>query len=173
MNAGDRNAWAGDQDTRPLSDLGERQSAAQADALAAAPVDALYSGRALRCRQTLRPLAERLGLEVRVLEELGEFQAWKAPEAWDPDANRGANAAAHAAGSAMRAIERIRERHAGGRVVACSHGNVIPALAAYLIAAHGLRNVAELKRRGQWFRLRLEGAHVQIELREVEGFPTE
>jgi 8-oxo-dGTP diphosphatase len=173
MDAGDRNAWRGDQDTRPLTEFGWRQARAQCDALAEEAVDALYAGPALRCRQTLAPLAERLDLEVAVVEELGEFRAWTAPEGWEPDANRGANAAAHAAGSAMRALERMRERHGGGHVVACSHGHVIPALVSYLAGAHGLRGLPESRGRGQWYRLHIDGADVRIELREVAGFPVQ
>ena len=72
MDAGDRNTWPGDQDERPLSDLGLRQAAALADALRWAPIDALYAGPALRCRQTLDVLSESLGLLVNVLPELDE-----------------------------------------------------------------------------------------------------
>jgi 8-oxo-dGTP diphosphatase len=173
MDAGDRDTWQADQDTRPLTESGQRQARAQADALAAAPVDALYAGPALRCRQTLQPLAERVGLEIAVLAEIGEFQAWRAPGGWNADGNRGGNVAAHGAGSAMAAVTRMRALHERGRVVACSHGHVIPALVSFLIAAHGLAGVSELTKRGQWYRLGFEDERVQIELREVEGFPTE
>ncbi|MEX1255643.1 MAG: histidine phosphatase family protein [Dehalococcoidia bacterium] len=173
MDAGDRDAWPGDQDTRPLTEFGERQARAQCDALAAEPLDALYAGPALRCRQTLQPLAERLGLEITVLPEIGEVAAWRAPAGWEAEGNRRANAAAHGAGSALAGVTRMRALHPEGRVVACSHGHVIPALVSFLIAAHGLAGVPELGRRGQWYRLGFEGERIEIELREVEGFPQE
>jgi 8-oxo-dGTP diphosphatase len=171
MDAGDRNAWQADQDTRPLTDFGERQARAQCDALAAEPVDAIYAGPALRCRQTVQPLAEQLGLEGVLVPEIGETAAWHAPGGWDRDNNQDTNSAAHAAGSAMRAVAQMRELHPEGRAVACSHGHVIPALASALIALHGLRDVPELTRRGQWYRVRFDGERVRIELREVEALP--
>jgi broad specificity phosphatase PhoE len=67
MDAGDRHRWTGDQDRRPLSDLGRRQAARLAAALAATPVHALFSSPALRCRQTLEPLADRFGLRIELL----------------------------------------------------------------------------------------------------------
>ena len=58
-----------------------------------------------------------------------------------------------------------------GRAVACPHGHVIPALVAFLSAAHGLASIP-LQRRGQWYRLRFEGERVSVELQEAPaGFP--
>jgi 8-oxo-dGTP diphosphatase len=67
MDAGDRRLWTGDQDVRPLSELGRGQAARVAEALAVGPIDGLYSSPALRCRQTLQPLAARFGLPVVVV----------------------------------------------------------------------------------------------------------
>lgn len=175
LDAGDRDQWSGDQDERPLTDLGWRQAHALADAISARRIDALYAGPALRCRQTLEPLAERLGLKVAVLPELGEKQAWRLPDGWGP----GPGDAAHAAGMALRGIDKLRTLHPNDAVVACSHGHVIPALVAYLVAVHGLHDVAQLTfaiarhaaRRGQWYRLRFDGERVDIELHEAPGFP--
>ena len=64
MDAGDRRLWTEDQDLRPLSELGRRQAARMAEALSNGPVDGLYSSPALRCRQTLEPLAARCGLPI-------------------------------------------------------------------------------------------------------------
>jgi 8-oxo-dGTP diphosphatase len=175
MDAGDREQWPGDQDERPLTDLGRQQARALADAMSSAPIAALYAGTALRCRQTLEPLAERLGLPVNVCPELGEKQAWRLPDGWGP----GPGDAAHAAGMALRGIDKLRTLHPNEAVVACSHGHVIPALVAYLVAVHGLHDVAQLTfaiarhaaRRGQWYRLRFDGERVDIELHEAPGFP--
>ncbi len=167
MDAGDRKKWPGDQDERPLSELGRRQALAQAEALAREPIDALYSGPALRCRQTLQPLAEQLGLEIGVLPGLGEKDAWREPDGWED----GPATAAHAAGRAFAALDGIGTLHPNGRVVACSHGHVIPVLVAFLVASRGLVGVPQLRHRGQWYRIRLGEADAGIELREAEGFP--
>ena len=168
MDAGKRARWRGDQDERPLSELGRRQAEALAEALESEPIDALYAGPALRCRQTLEPLAERRGLTVAVLPELGEKRAWRGPEGWESSAHE----AAFAAGTALRAIDKLRTLHPEGSVVACSHGHVIPALVAYLVAAHEMTGVPEVTRRGQWHALRFVDGHVAVERREAQGFPT-
>ena len=126
-------------------------------------VDALYSSPALRCRQSLEPLAGRFGLGIEVLAGLGGDEAWRAPEGWDANAE----IPAHAAGRAFAALTLARREHPAGRLVACSHGEIIPALAAYLIAAHDLASIDRLTRRVQWYRLRLEGDDVGVELRET------
>ena len=128
MDAGDRNVWQGDQDERPLTDLGWEQARAQAEALAGEKIDALYTSPALRARQTLGPLAERLGLEVHVLPEIGDDQTWRVPDGWDPEHNRGMNVPAYSSGRAMAGIGKLQTLFPDGHVVACSHGHVIPAL---------------------------------------------
>ena len=168
MDAGDRKKWQRDQNERPLTDLGRRQAGAIVQALAAEPIDALYAGRALRCRQTLAPLAERLGTEVTILPALGEDVAWQNPDGWES----GLTEAAFAAGTFVRAIDELRALHPGGRVVACSHGHTMPAYVAFLIASRGLPQV-EPGRRGRWYRLRFTGDDLAVELRGGEGFPNE
>ena len=167
LDAGDRTKWPGDQNQRPLTELGRRQAQALAGALAAEPVDALYSSPALRCRQSIEPLAERFGLPITVLPELAEFDVRSTPEGWGsgPDS-------AFAAGTAFAAVERIRSERPPGRAIACSHGGIIPALVAFLTAAHSLEGVPELTHRGQWYRLRFEGERVSIDIEEASaGFP--
>ncbi len=66
----------------------------------------------------------------------------------------------------------MRAEHREGRVVACSHGHIIPTLVSFLIAAHGLEGVPEIQHRGQWCRLRFEADSTAIELCEgPTGFP--
>lgn len=166
LDAGDRTKWDGDQNVRPLSELGRRQAAAIADALGEEQVDALYASPALRCRQSLEPLAERFGLGIEVLAGFGA-EAWRPPEGWDSDDE----IPAHAAGRAMVALTQARRGHPAGRLVACSHGQIIPALVAYLMAAHDLVSVARMTHKGQWYRLRFEVDDVAIELREAQEFP--
>ena len=70
MDAGDRRRWSEDQNLRPPSELGRRQAERMAAALADGPVDGLYSSPALRCRQTLEPLAARFALPIVAMSEL-------------------------------------------------------------------------------------------------------
>ena len=63
------------QSDAPLSELGHRQSAAVAEALAALPIEALYSSPLRRARQTAEPIAARLKLPVHDDPRLMELDA--------------------------------------------------------------------------------------------------
>lgn len=167
MDAGDRRLWSGDQNLRPLSELGCAQAARMDEALGVRRCDALFSSPALRCRESVARLATRFGLEVIVLGELAEEAdsppVW--PAAWSGwDANwqdkfRGA----YLAGRASGAIERIRGAIGVGRVVVCSHGDIVPTLAVLLAGAHGLKPPAAPSRRGEWYTLHFSPTGVTID----------
>jgi broad specificity phosphatase PhoE len=61
-HAGDRVSWKGPDELRPLSQKGWKQAAALAARIE--DVEVLLSSYYLRCRQTLEPLAQRLGLPI-------------------------------------------------------------------------------------------------------------
>jgi 8-oxo-dGTP diphosphatase len=98
--AGERRLWESDDEARPLSKLGHRQSEAIAERLMSRPVSTLHSSPYVRCVQTLEPLAARLGTEVRHDDRLAEA----AP--FEP------------------VLELLAEVDAGA--VLCSHGDIIP-----------------------------------------------
>lgn len=104
-HAGSRSRWDGPDEHRPLSDKGWAQARAIGKDLRKAGIDLLWSSPYLRCRQTLEPLAERLGLEVADHDLLAEG-------GWGPPA-----------------LDALLEAAAAGRTVAaCSHGDIIPAV---------------------------------------------
>lgn len=169
MDAGDRRLWTEDQDIRPLSELGRRQAARMAEALAHGPVDGLYSSPALRCRQTLEPLAARLGLPIETMTELRETDSFRPPSGWDglsPDTAPGMGGA-YAAGRASSALRQIMIDLPEGRVIACSHGDVVPALIAFLSGANGLSLPPPHVRRGGWYSIRADEANVRVEHHDV------
>jgi len=71
--AGSKRAWEGDDELRPLDELGRVQAAALAPRLAAAarPVRRVISSPALRCVQTVQPLADLVGVPVETWDALG------------------------------------------------------------------------------------------------------
>jgi 8-oxo-dGTP diphosphatase len=103
-SAGDRAAWAGDDDHRPLDDLGRRQAEWLVDVLAARRIGRIMSSPAVRCVQTVEPLAADRGIRLEVEPALAEGMAAAAltlvGNLGDPDSD----------------------------VVLCSHGDVIGAL---------------------------------------------
>src|SRR5688572_16126305 len=102
-HAGSRSSWAGADHDRPLSKRGQRQAAGIAERLAGAGITRLVSSPAVRCVQTLEPLAARLGLPVDADERLLE------------------------GASGGDALSLAGELCAGGgeAAVLCSHGDVI------------------------------------------------
>ena len=183
MDAGDASVkaqWEGRQDERPLTDFGHTQAQAQCDALAdettegLPPISALYSSPALRARQTIEPLAERLGLDIHIMAEFGDEQTWHVPEGW-PDSGFGAvNVAAFASGRAMAGVSKLQTLYPDGHVVVCSHGHVIPALIAHMAGLYDITGVPGDFRRGQWYRLRLPQALAPaIELLDAPDFPAQ
>ena len=57
----------------PLADAGHREARAVAEALTGEPIEALFSSPFLRCVQTARPIAEGLGLPIRIEPGLSEW----------------------------------------------------------------------------------------------------
>jgi 8-oxo-dGTP diphosphatase len=83
-HAVNKRAWSGNDQDRPLSERGFRQAEALVEPLLTVPLRRLLTSPALRCRQTLDPLAQRLGVviestdlldrgvEARVVAELAQ-----------------------------------------------------------------------------------------------------
>ncbi|WP_249345950.1 NUDIX hydrolase [Microbispora sp. H11081] len=104
--AGSRQEWKGDDDQRPLDEHGLAQAEILATVLGAYRPVTLVSSHSRRCTQTLRPYAERHGLEVRKEKALSE-------SAYDP----------REAGRIVRELLAEPEP-----AVLCSHGKVLPEL---------------------------------------------
>jgi broad specificity phosphatase PhoE len=155
-DAGDWHTWSGNQDARPLSALGRQQAKVLTEELSHEPVDALFASPALRARQTLEPLAEMIAKDVRIADDLSEKLFG---EDTTTMAERG-----------FQALRRIRQDCPSGRAIACSHGDMIPALAELLASRWGVA-VDSLEHRGQRYVVQLEGSSGRIELREIAEFP--
>jgi 8-oxo-(d)GTP phosphatase len=110
-SAGSRSDWDGDDDLRPLDRKGADQARRLAEVLPAFRPTAVLSATRTRCTQTVEPLAEKLGLDVLPLPEMGEEEFSDDPQA------------------GLAAIERLLEpRDAPGVTVVCSQGGAIPSV---------------------------------------------
>jgi 8-oxo-(d)GTP phosphatase len=109
--AGDKREWRGPDELRPLDGKGRSQARRLAEVLPLfGPVE-LGSAERVRCRETLEPLAERLGLPLRSVPELGEEEF-----ADDPQAG-------------LAVVEQLLEPRARpGVTVVCSQGGAIPSV---------------------------------------------
>jgi 8-oxo-(d)GTP phosphatase len=116
--AGDRHAWSGPDGLRPLEPAGRRQAGSLRRTLPCFGPERVYACDIVRCVDTVRPLAEDLGVPVETVPELTEEAYWDDPEA---------------------GLARLAEiAAAGGRSVVCGQGGVIPDLVAVLAGAGGV-----------------------------------
>ncbi|HEY1514101.1 MAG TPA: phosphoglycerate mutase family protein [Gaiellaceae bacterium] len=76
-SAGDREAWPGDDMQRPLDERGRVQARGLVARLEEFQIGAIYSSPAVRCLETVEPLAAARGLVVVVRAELGESRQWE------------------------------------------------------------------------------------------------
>ncbi|GAA0801333.1 NUDIX hydrolase [Spirilliplanes yamanashiensis] len=114
--AGKRDTWAGPDDARPLDATGSAQADALAPLLALLRPGRLLAATPRRCVQTLMPLAAAVDLPIEADSAFAE----PAP---------GQRRAERAAVAARRLAELAA---AGGQVVVCSQGKVIPGALADL-----------------------------------------
>ncbi|MGH2686780.1 MAG: SixA phosphatase family protein [Actinomycetota bacterium] len=132
-DAGARREWHQPDDLRTLTARGRREADAAARWLGERPVTRILSSPALRCRETVQPLAERLGLEVGLERALLE------------------GAPLQDAVALVRAV-------AGGDVVVCSHGDVIPDVLSWLMGK-GMRTGPDRRcQKGSIWVLEADGA---------------
>jgi 8-oxo-(d)GTP phosphatase len=116
--AGSRKRWSGEDALRPLDDDGRTQAAELATVVALFAPRLLVAATPLRCKQTLEPLAERLGLPVVTDSAFAE-----------PANTDGIPAKVQAAQA------RLAELRSGARAAICSQGKLIPPLLARLTGA--------------------------------------
>jgi phosphohistidine phosphatase SixA len=98
-----RASWWHEDVLRPLSSEGHGESMGLVERLDGVPIARVISSPALRCRQTVEPLAARLGLAVEIEPRLGE-------------------------GSSMNEALTLIGSLGNRPVVLCSHGDLIPGL---------------------------------------------
>ena len=108
-SAGARYGFSRDDFERPLDAYGVLQAEQIKEALHSQPIQKVLSSRAVRCQQSVAPLARHLNLEIEI----------------DPDLFEGSHTAA------TTLIKKILT--APYDVVACSHGDVIPEILGDLI----------------------------------------
>ena len=77
-SAGDRDDWVGDDLARPLDARGRDQASRLPELLGGYEVVRVLSSPAVRCVQTVEPLARSRGLDIEVREELSEEQQGEA-----------------------------------------------------------------------------------------------
>jgi len=126
--AGRRESWPGDDLQRPLDARGHEQARRLAELLPAYGPLRVLSAPALRCVQTVAPLAGALGVQVQLEAAVGE-------QAYDLDPHR-ALALVCALGAAT------------GTTVLCSQGGAVPGLVRALTGGAGMELTTVRARKG-------------------------
>ena len=101
--AGERNAWTGDDELRPLSGRGHMQARGLIDVLEHAQFERVLSSPYVRCMETVVPIAADRRMAVEPADELAE-------------------------GASLREALSLVHKHAEGGAVMCTHGDVMPML---------------------------------------------
>lgn len=131
-----------------LSPAGHEQARALAARLSHLPIRSIYSSPLDRTRETARPLAERLNLEVQILEAIQEIDfgdwtgltldalaklpAWRAWNAFRSGTRApGGESMLEAQARIVEAMNRLHERHRDQCIALFSHGDIIKAAVAY------------------------------------------
>lgn len=127
--------WNPDEN-RSLSAQGFKASNGVAGILQPYPIRAIYSSPFQRARQTIAPLAARLGLSVRIEPDLQERELGKGPvkdflkaveATWrDPQfAHPGGESNFAAQHRGLAVVRRLQEQHPTEQIVLSTHGNLL------------------------------------------------
>jgi phosphohistidine phosphatase SixA len=69
-HAGNKRHWVGPDQDRPLSVAGQGEARGLLTRLSSYPISRILSGPAIRCQQTVAPLAARYGLPIELTDDL-------------------------------------------------------------------------------------------------------
>jgi 8-oxo-(d)GTP phosphatase len=141
--AGKRSEWRGRDALRPLDDVGHAQSKRLVDFLAMFAPDRVISADPVRCVQTVQPLAEHLGLPLRVDPVFGDEAYAAAPSTTE---------------TAFMSLAKP-----GKVTVVCSQGLTIPSLVDRL--ARGI-HPSDTRKAGVWVLSVVDGSVVSADYYE-------
>ena len=127
--------WVADE-ARPLSAAGRRDAERLVPLLESLGPDTLYSSPFVRARQTIEPLAERLGMPIEEIEGFRErtLAAGAVPDfegamlaSWQDFSLTfpGGESSVAAQDRIHAAFESLVERHSKKRLIVATHGNVL------------------------------------------------
>ncbi len=122
--AGTRDTWQGDDELRPLTRDGLRQAERLRTHLGLTRLRHILSSPAVRCVQTVEPLATELGLDIEGVQDLGEGT----PE--------------------ERALRVVRS--VAGPSVACTHGDVVVEIVESVAQTHPIDGSVGWKKGSTW-----------------------
>lgn len=143
-----------DEATRPLTEKGLKDRHLACDWLADKDISAIYASPYFRAADTVRPLAERLGLEIKSEERFKERQMgdnagiddFKKRQWEDPDFAAPGGESRRQVGERFAAgIAYILKKHKGQSVVIGSHGMAISSVQSYYDPSFGFEDYLKVQ----------------------------
>lgn len=114
--------WQGDDGDRPLDSYGQKQSARLLTQYFPYQIMEIHSSAALRCLQTVEPLARSLQLNITISEELGEY-------GYSRDSK-----------TSLTYVRDVIEE--GTAAIICSHNPILPKLMRKLIGKKNFKDLS-------------------------------
>lgn len=116
----DRNEWIGDDGDRPLIQLGQLQAKLLLSTMQVYGIEEIHSSAAVRCYETVTPIARSLNLNLIFAEDLSEYLYAKNPD---------------------KPYKYIKElMKVNSNVIACSHNPILPEILNRLIDKTGIES---------------------------------
>jgi 8-oxo-(d)GTP phosphatase len=117
----DREEWQGDDEDRPLDQVGQIQAKKIPQFFTPFKIDQICSSDAMRCAETVLPLSQSIGRPITYVSDLSEYAFHK---------NRSA------------AYDYVRElMESEGTVLVCSHNPILPKIAEKLIGKKSFKSL--------------------------------
>lgn len=113
----DRKEWGGDDGDRPLIQFGQLQSKRLLSTLQVYAIEEIHTSVAVRCYESVTPLARGLGLDLIFAEDLSEYVYAKQPE------------------KAFKYIDKLLKLNSN--VIACSHNPILPEIVTKIVEKSG------------------------------------
>jgi broad specificity phosphatase PhoE len=132
--AENRRDWDGPDELRPLTKAGRRQADGLVEMVGAAGITRIVTSPSLRCRETMRPLAEHVHAPIEVSDALAEGSSLV---------------------DALRQLEKVTHE----QVALCSHGDVLGDLLNHF-ARQGVRLDDDRCEKGSVWALEVEDGAV-------------
>ena len=136
-----REDWLGEDEDRPLNNLGQLQARKMASQYADFNLNKVYTSDAVRCLDTVKEMSEALDLELQITKHLSEYVYRKKPE---------------------RSVEYAKEIlyadiKAGRNILVCSHNPVLPTMLDRLLKHSKVKPEIDHLKPGEAWVLNFEG----------------
>lgn len=116
----DRNEWRGDDGDRPLIQIGQLQAKRLLSTLQVFGIEEIHSSAAVRCYETVTPIARSLQLDLIFAEDLSEYVHSKNPD------------------KPFKYINKLMK--VNSNIIACSHNPILPEILNRLIEKSGIES---------------------------------